>query len=447
MNNSIQMTRRQRAKVIAGISLGNAMEYFDLTLYTFFAIYIGRVIFPEHDPSIQLMFSFAIYGVGYVARPFGGIILGRYADRHGRKKGINVTLMLMALGTCMIGLAPTYAAVGFWSPVAVVIGRLLQGFSAGGETGASTTLLAELAPRKQRGFYVSWQGASQGLAVAAAASLAWVLSMTMDPENLASWGWRIPFIAGVLIVPIGFYLRKNLEETATQIHSPKSPEAKAQATLLSKWREALVGLFLLLGANSAYTIVNLYMPTYGVKELGLSPAISSGVALLGGLLMFSISPLAGKLCDRYGRKTILIISRSLMIVSIYPAFLAINASPTALTLLGCIAYLSILNALGGAPLYAALTELFPRHMRVTGMATVYSVAVTISGGFGQFIVTGLIQLTKDPLSPAYYVIGIGLVSFIAVLIFKDRTHDDLDADPNESGLETVQTAQPASFAK
>jgi MFS transporter, MHS family, proline/betaine transporter len=445
--NCSEMTRRQRVKVVAGISLGNAMEYFDLTLYTFFAIYIGRLIFPEHDPSIQLMFSFAIYGVGYIARPFGGIILGRYADKYGRKKGINLTLMLMAVGTCLIGLAPTYAMVGIWSPIAVVVGRLLQGFSAGGETGASTTLLAEMAPRKQRGFYVSWQGASQGLAVAAAASLAWVLSLSMDPGDLAAWGWRIPFIAGVLIVPVGFYLRKNLEDTAADLHASDSTEARPQATLLSKWREALIGLLLLLGANSAYTIVNLYMPTYGVKELGLSPAISSGAALLGGLLMFSISPLAGKLTDRYGRKTILIISRSLMIVSIYPAFLAINASPTAMTLLICIAYLSILNALGIAPLLAALTELFPRHMRVTGMATVYSVAVTISGGFGQFIVTALIEFTKDPISPAYYVIGIGIVSFAAVLMFRDRSHDDLDADSIESGLVTVQAAQTASLAK
>jgi MHS family proline/betaine transporter-like MFS transporter len=202
-----------RFRLIAGVSIGNALEYFDLTLYTFFAVTIGKLVFPNEAQGTQILLSLGIYGTGYCARPLGGLVIGAFGDRRGRKAAINLTLVLMALGTAMIGLTPSYQQAGLLAPLIVLTGRLLQGFSAGGETGASTTLLAESAPAGEGGFFASWQSASQGLAVMSGAAIIWLLNVALPPEIMANWGWRIPFMFGIAIVPVGLYLRRTVEET------------------------------------------------------------------------------------------------------------------------------------------------------------------------------------------------------------------------------------------
>ena len=410
-----------RARVIAAVSIGNALEYFDLTLYTFFALTIGKLVFPAQAPGTQILLSLGIYGLGYCVRPLGGILIGAYGDRCGRKAAVNLTLFLMALGTATIGLAPTYAQAGVLAPLAIVVGRLIQGFSAGGETGASTTLLAESAPADERGFFASWQSGSQGLAVMCGASIVWLLNTTLPREVMESWGWRIPFLLGILIVPVGLYLRRAVDETldaATAHETAKQNPVGAVVKL--HWSNALWGLLGLLGANAAYVILNLYMPTYGVRELGLSPAVTSSAALVGGGCLLLSSPIGGILADRFDRKTFLIISRVLVIVLTYPAFLLVTAMPSAAVLLVTIGVLSCVQGLGSG-FFVLMTESFPKSVRVTGFSSIYALGVTLSGGFGQFIVTWLIQVTQSQLAPAIYVVMIGAVSLVGVIMLKRQT--------------------------
>jgi MHS family proline/betaine transporter-like MFS transporter len=267
----------------------------------------------------------------------------------------------------------------------VLAGRLLQGFSAGGETGASTTLLAESAPTDERGFFASWQGASQGLAVMLGAGVVWLLSVTLPPEVMTSWGWRLPFMCGIGIVPVGLYLRRTVDETlkpAKEVarHNPVGDVVRLH------WSSALWALLGMLGANASYVILNLYMPTYGVRELGLSPASTSAAAMVGGAFMLLFSPLGGLLTDRFGRKTFLVLSRVLVIVLTYPAFLLLTAAPSTPGLLLIIAVMSAVQGLGSG-FFIALTENFPKNVRVTGFSSVYALGVMLSGGFGQLIVT------------------------------------------------------------
>jgi MFS transporter, MHS family, proline/betaine transporter len=413
-----------RFRLIAGVSIGNALEYFDLTLYTFFAVTIGKLVFPTEASGTQILLSLGIYGTGYCARPLGGLVIGAFGDRRGRKAAINLTLVLMALGTAMIGLTPSYQQAGLLAPLIVLAGRLLQGFSAGGETGASTTLLAESAPADEGGFFASWQAASQGLAVMFGAAIVWLLNVALPPEVMTNWGWRIPFMCGIGIVPVGLYLRRTVEETLdaatandTAQHNPVG------AVVRLHWSKALWALLALLGANASYVILNLYMPTYGVRELGLSPATTSAAAMVGGAFMLLFAPVGGMLTDRFGRKTFLVLSRVLVIVLTYPAFLLITAAPSAAALLLIVAVMSAVQGLGSG-FFIALAENFPKNVRVTGMSSVYALGVMLSGGFGQLIVTWLIEVTGSKLAPALYVIVIGAASLVGILKLNYRTGNE-----------------------
>ena len=414
------------ARLIAACTIGNALEFFDFVVYSFFAATIGKLFFPAADPVAQLLLSFAIYGVGFFLRPLGGVVLGTYADSRGRKRATVLTLMLMALGTVMIGLVPTYDQIGFIAPLLVVIGRLIQGFSAGGEVGASTTLLSESAPINQRGFYGSWQLASQGLAVLAASGIAYTINTMLPPADVAAWGWRIPFVSGILIVPIGLWLRSALEET----HANEAEATTAQVSSLSEvfsdhWRRLLLGVMLVVGGTAANAIIVLYMATYAVRQLNLSPASALIASIIAGVVSLIAAPMAGALSDRIGRKTVAGGSYLLIALLIYPAFLLLNASPTLGTLLAVVAVLGTLNAMGGAPAITMLTEIFPTQVRATGMSLVYALGVAIFGGFGQFIVTWLIELLKSPIAPAYYVIGCCVSSLIALLMLPETARKAL----------------------
>ena len=417
-----------RFRLIAAVSIGNALEYFDLTLFTFFAVTIGKLVFPTQAPGTQILLSLGIYGTGYCARPLGGLVIGAYGDRRGRKAAVNLTLVLMAVGTALIGLTPTYEQAGLLAPFVVLAGRLLQGFSAGGETGASTTLLAESAPADERGFFASWQAASQGLAVMLGAGVVWLLSVSLSPDIMTSWGWRIPFLCGIGIVPVGLYLRRAVEETlepaAAKAATPHNPVGDV---VRLHWSSVLWALLGMLGANASYVILNLYMPTYGVRELGLSAATTSAAAMVGGACMLLFSPIGGWLTDRFGRKTFLVLSRVLVIVLTYPAFMLLTAAPSTAGLLLIIAVMSAVQGLGSG-FFIALTENFPKNVRVTGFSSVYALGVMLSGGFGQLIVTWLIEATGSKLAPAFYEIVIGLASLVGILNLNYRTgREETDA--------------------
>ena len=403
------------ARLISACTIGNALEFYDFVVYSFFAATIGKLFFPAQEPAVQILLSFATYGVGFFLRPLGGVVLGAYADRAGRKRATVLTLMMMAAGTAMIGLAPTFAQAGVFGTALVVIGRLIQGFSAGGEVGASTTLLAEYAPPERRGFFGSWQLASQGLAVLVAAGMAWAIANTLTPAEVEAWGWRVPFLLGILIVPIGLWLRSALEETHANESDAKTAKVNALGQALRfHWKRILSGVALVIGGTAANAIIVLYMSTYAVRQLGMAPSVALFAGITAGLVTLVASPIGGALSDRFGRKTVATIAYAVLIVAIYPAFLAINASPTLTTLLIAVCFLAILNAAGGATVIITLAEIFPAEVRATGMSLVYALGVAIFGGFGQFIVTWLIQATGSPIAPAYYVIACGLATLVAL---------------------------------
>ena len=404
-----------RSRLIAACTIGNALEFYDFVIFSFFAGTIGALFFPAQDATVQLLLSFATYGVGFFLRPLGGVVLGAYADRRGRKTATVVTLFLMALGTAMIGLAPTYASVGVAGPLVVVVARLIQGFSAGGEVGASTTLLAEYAPPNERGFYGSWQLASQGLAILVAAGMAWAVSNTLSPDQVKAWGWRVPFLLGILIVPLGLWLRSALQEThANEDDTTTRNVSSLAVTFRDHLGKVIAGVGMIVGGTASNAVVVLYMSTYAVRQLHLPPASALFAGLVAGLVTLIVSPLSGALSDRFGRKRVAGISYLLMALTIYPAFLLLNASPVLSTLLGVVVFLGALNAGGGAPIIITLAEIFPVEVRATGMSLVYALGVAIFGGFGQFIVTWLISATGSPIAPAYYVIACCASTLIAL---------------------------------
>ena len=404
-----------RSRLIAACTIGNALEFYDFVIYSFFASTIGALFFPSSDPTVQLLLSFATYGVGFFLRPLGGMILGAYADRKGRKAATVLTLFLMALGTGMIGFAPTYAQVGLLGPFIVVLGRLIQGFSAGGEVGASTTLLAEYAPPEERGFFGSWQLASQGAAVLAAAGIAWTINTMLPPDDVKAWGWRIPFIIGIMIVPIGLWLRRALKETHANEDSTTTQEVSSLSVAFrDHFGKILTGVGLIIGGTAANAIVVLYMSTYAIRQLGMAPTTALFAGITAGIVTIIIAPLAGMLSDKIGRRPVVGLSYLLIALFIYPAFLLLNASPSLATLLSVVVGLGALNASGGAPAIISLAEVFPVEVRATGMSLVYALGVAIFGGFGQFIVTWLIGATGSPIAPAWYVIGCSLATLIAL---------------------------------
>ncbi|MFP5478850.1 MAG: MFS transporter [Alphaproteobacteria bacterium] len=415
-----------KARLIAACTIGNALEFYDFVIYSFFAATIGALFFPSQDPTVQLLLSFATYGVGFFLRPLGGMILGSYADRRGRKAATILTLFLMALGTAMIGLAPTYAQIGIWAPVLVVLGRLIQGFSAGGEIGASTTLLAEHAPPAERGFFGSWQLASQGIAVMIAAALALSINTLLTPEQVQDWGWRVPFIIGVMIVPVGLWLRRALKETHANESSEQTRQVSSLAVALkAHLAKITVGVAVIIGGTAANAVIVLYMSTYAIRQLGMDPATALLAGITAGFVTFAIAPMAGALTDRIGRKVVIATSYALIALLIYPAFLVLNAVPTLPTLLAVVVVLGALNAAGAAPVILTTAEIFPVEVRATGMSLVYALGVAVFGGFGQFIVTWLIAATGNPLAPAWYVIACCLCSLAALRALPETSRINL----------------------
>ncbi|MBN3854118.1 MULTISPECIES: MFS transporter [unclassified Paraburkholderia] len=425
-------TRASRAKAIAAITLGNGLEFFDFTVYSFFATTIGTLFFPVHGALNQLLLAVGSFGVGFIVRPLGGVMIGAFADRAGRKAAMTLTLWLMALGSALIAFAPTYAQIGLAAPALIVLARLVQGFAVGGEVGASTAMLLEYADDRSRGFYGSWQFVSQALNTVCGALLGVALTTALSPAALHSWGWRVPFVIGMLVVPVGVYIRRHLDETLehaepVDANTPVAVAARPLREIFANHRTALVaGVLTTIGGTAANYIVLFYMSTYAIKILGLPMSVGMSAALVAALVTAACSPFAGILSDRYGRKRVLGVSRVLLIAVIYPAFMLIHSVPTVPAVLGVVAVLGVIVAFTAVPNIVMLPELFPQSIRVTGMSIVYCVGVSIFGGFAQFFATWLIQLFDNPLAPAWYLIGCGAVSLIALPMIREPAGRPLD---------------------
>ena len=422
-------TSTSRRRTIVATTIGNGLEFFDFTVYGFLALVIGKLFFPTFDSYGQLLLTVASFGVGFIMRPLGGIVIGAYADRAGRKKAMTLTIFLMALGCALIAFTPTYAAIGVAAPIVIVLARLIQGFSAGGEVGASTPLLVEHATPANRGYMASWQFASQGLGVMLGAVVVGGLSFSLTPEAMQSWGWRVPFVLGMLIAPVGMYIRRHLEES---LHiSPEAAVAPRESSLkivcTRHGRTVLAAILSLVGGTTAAYVVTFYMPTYAVRELGLTPSVALFGAALTGLISFALAPLVGRLSDVVGRKPLILWSRMALAVLIYPGFLWLNASPTPAVLFIVLGVLSIGLVVQTVPGITMLPEMFPKAVRASGMSLVYSVGVALFGGFAPFISTWLLNATGSKLAPAWYLVAMTVVSLLGLVWLRDQTGRDIDA--------------------
>ncbi|MGT2509573.1 MFS transporter [Cupriavidus basilensis] len=421
METSQSETKRRRRAITATI-LGNGFEWFDFMVYGFFAITIGQLFFPTGNELTSLLLSVATFGVGFVVRPIGGILIGMYSDRVGRKAALSLTILLMAGGTALIGIAPTYEQVGIAAPILIIVARLMQGFSAGGEMGSATAFLTEHAPAHQKGYYSSWIQSSIGFAVVLGAAAGTALTLWLTPEEVKSWGWRIPFLLGILIGPIGFYIRSNVDETPAFLAATDKVKQPFREVISHFPRETFTTFSMVILWTVCIYVLLFYMPTYAVKTLKMPQSMSFIAGVVGGLIITVLSPFVGALSDRVGRKKILVMSSGGIFLLAYPVFALVVSAPTQANLIIFQAVFGILIAGYTGPILAAFSEIFPTRVLSTGLSVAYNIAVMTFGGFASLILTWLIATTGSAMAPAIYVITAAAVSFIGVTIgFRDRT--------------------------
>ena len=400
-----------RWRAVTAATIGNAFEWFDFIIYGFFAVTIAKVFFPVGNETASLLLTLASFGVTFIARPFGAVVLGNFADRRGRKTALTLTISLMMAGTAITAFAPTYSSIGIFAPIVIIGARMIQGFSAGGEFGSATVFLAEQNPR-QRGFYASWQFAGQGLSAVLATGFGALLNSALSAEQLEMWGWRIPFVFGLLIGLIGYYIRRHVDETL-EFQSAQIISVPLRETMVYAKTRLLVALgMIVLVTVAAYTAV--FMPTYAIRELGLPPVGGFLASLLAGAIQIVIVPLVGALSDRLGRLPIATVAIVAILISTRPLFAWLIATPTVELLLFVQAIIGVLIAAYAGAIPALISELFPIRVRTTAVSTSYSLAVAIFGGFAPFVIAWLIDITGSNLAPSYYVMFASAVSLVAL---------------------------------
>lgn len=409
---------------VAGAVAGNALEFYDFVIYAFFAVYIGRAFFPVGGEYGSLLASMATFGVGFLMRPLGAVLIGRFADRAGRKPAMLLTVGLITLGTLGLAATPSYAAIGTAAPIIVLICRLIQGFALGGEVGPSTALLIEAAPAHRRGLYASWQLASQGAAVTFGGLIGVTVSLVLSASQLASWGWRIPFLFSLALIPVAIYIRRNIPETLEDQRHMATGERGGNRMSGIRRYVVLGTLVMLAGAVSSQ--VGNYMTTYAIQVLKLSPTLAQTSVLIGGALTFVFGLAGGVLCDARGRKIAMIAPRVALAILIVPAFWWVSVAPGATSLLVTTGVLASLTAASAAASMVAIPELMPARFRSTGIAITYSVGTAIFGGTTQFAVTWIISATHSALAPAYYVVATSVISLVATLLVPETRNMRID---------------------
>jgi MFS family permease len=409
--------RGAKIKNVIRVSSGNFLEMYDFIVFGYYAAPIGRTFFPVHNPYASLMLSFMTFGAGFLMRPVGAVILGAYIDRYGRRAGLLLTLALMSVGTFTIACLPGYATLGLLSPALILLSRLLQGFSAGVELGGVSVYLAEISTPGNKGFYVSWQSASQQVAVMVSALLGVLLSSLFPPSTIDLWGWRIPFLVGCLIIPVLFLLRRSLAETEAfqaRKHHPTVPQIIR--TLATNWAIVLVGIMMVAMTTVSFYLITAYTPTFGQSELHLTSIASLVVTLCVGLSNFFWLPVMGFASDRFGRKPILILFTILALLTAYPAMLWLTAEPSFTRLLAVELWLSFVYASYNGAMVVALTEIMPVDVRTSGFSLAYSLATALLGGFTPAVCTYLIHSTGNRAMPGLWMSFAAVLGLIAALL-------------------------------
>jgi MFS transporter, MHS family, citrate/tricarballylate:H+ symporter len=406
-----------RLGAVIRVTSGNFIEMYDFFLFGFYAHQIANAFFPSSSEYAALMMTFATFGAGFFMRPLGAILLGSYIDRIGRRKGLVLTLGIMASGTALVAFVPGYASIGLLAPLLVLIGRLLQGFSAGVELGGVSVYLSEMATPGNKGFYVSWQSASQQVAVIFAAALGYALDQVMPKDVIADWGWRIPFFIGCSIIPVVFVIRRSLQETEAYLAQKTHPTfPQMMRTIALNWPLVAAGTMLVVMTTVAFYLITVYTPTFGKSVLHLSTGDSLLVTLCVGVSNFIWLPVMGALSDRIGRWPVMAICSALAALTAYPALSWLIAHPGFGDMVLVELWLSFLYGSYNGATIAALTEIIPVQMRTTGFSLAYSLATALFGGLTPLLSTWLIEATGDRAAPGYWMAGAGAISLAATFL-------------------------------
>ena len=424
MTVSAHSTQSSKIATVFRVTSGNFLEMFDFFLFGFYASHISAAFFPTGDEISSLLLTFATFGAGFLMRPLGALILGPYVDKVGRRQGLIVTLSIMAMGTILIAFVPSYATIGLAAPFLVLIGRLLQGFSAGVELGGVSVYLSEMATPGHKGFYVSWQSASQQVAIVVAALLGYGLNKWLAPDQISAWGWRIPFFIGCLIVPFIFVIRRSLQETEAFLARKHHPSAgEIFRSIAENWRIVIAGVMMVMMTTVSFYLITVYTPTYGKSVLKLTEIDSLLVTLCVGVSNFLWLPVMGAVSDRVGRRPVLVVFTALAILTAYPALSWLVAAPSFEKMLMVLLWLSFLYASYNGAMVVALTEIVPASVRTAGFSLAYSLATTL-GGLTPYISTLLIQQTGDMAAPGLWMTFAAACGLLATFLVYRRGEAD-----------------------
>lgn len=408
---------RLKPSQIAAVTAGNALEFYDFVTYAFFATQIGHALFPG-DASSKLLLSLATFGVGFLTRPLGGILIGRMADRRGRKPAMILSFTMMGLAMTGLALTPSYASIGMAAPLLAILFRLLQGFALGGEVGPNIAYLMEAAPPGRRGLYISLNFASADFAVLVAGLIGFGLSSALTPVELESWGWRFAFLLGAAIVPFALRLRRTLVETLPDMREEGSAKATATATARPLLLIAGAGLMIIAGGTiSNYTLE--YLTTYAQATLHMAVPTAFAATVVLGVIGVVGDLTGGFLADRFGPKRVLVVPWLLLIASVIPVFHFLNQERTAQALLGSTAVLTLFHILGSSPAVLLFVQALPARVRAGATGTVYAVAIAIFGGTTQLFETLLIRRTSNPVAPGWYMMGAVIVALTGALLIPE----------------------------
>ena len=398
---------------VIGVTLGNALEFYDFLVFTFFAVEIGKAFFPSIDPQSSLLASLATFGAGFLTGPLGGVVLGILGDRIGRKPAMLVSFALIGVSSLAVALTPSYATIGVAAPVLIILWRLIQGFALGGEVGPSTAFLVEAAPPHRRGLYVSMQMFGQNIAVLVAGLVGVALAAVMSEAMLADWGWRIAMALGVSVVPIGLILRKTLPETAEHDRSTPAPPIRSYA------RTAAIAFVLLLAGTIATYVTN-YLSTFAKTTLKLPSDVAFWATVGVGIGGTIGAPLGGWLADRYARRPVVVGGLFAGCLAAVPAFHLVAAAPGTPSLFAAGFVLRLLIGVSTTAALVWMTEDFPPRVRSGALSIVYALAISIFGGSTQFVVAWLAKATANPLTPAWHMAGATVLGLGAAVMIRER---------------------------